>query len=137
MRRLGAVLVLLVGASGLRAQALKPGFDKAEYLELLRLHVRLANPDSLFWAGIPRPRQFKLAYRSPVVVLDNRCGPRSVPSRRSLSAFGAPPRRRKAGWRTSTRPCCPLPASCNYHPRTRLPIGWPPIRRRPCMRAGS
>jgi hypothetical protein len=35
-RLLGVVLVLLIAASGLRAQALKPGFDKAEYLELLR-----------------------------------------------------------------------------------------------------
>ncbi|RZK87807.1 MAG: hypothetical protein EOO62_38630 [Hymenobacter sp.] len=70
-RLLGAVLVLLVSASGLRAQALKPGFDKAEYLELLRLHARMGG-DSLYWAGVPRPRQFTLAYRSPVVGLDNR-----------------------------------------------------------------
>jgi hypothetical protein len=71
-RLLGVVLVLLIAASGLHAQALKPGFDKAEYLELLRLHVRMSNPDSTFWVGIPQPRQFKLAYRSPVVGLDNR-----------------------------------------------------------------
>jgi hypothetical protein len=71
-RLLGTTLVLLASASGLRAQALKPGFDKAEYLKLLRLHVRMSNPDSLFWAGIPQPRQFRLAYRLPVVGLDNR-----------------------------------------------------------------
>lgn len=66
------VLLLLLGGHGLHAQALKPGFDKAEYLELLRLHARMGGSDSLFWAGLPKPRQFTMAYRSPVVGLDNR-----------------------------------------------------------------
>jgi hypothetical protein len=64
--------LLLVGAFRLPAQTLKPGFDRAEYLELLRLHARMGGSDSVYWAGIPRPRQFTLAYRSPVVGLDNR-----------------------------------------------------------------
>ena len=69
---IGGLLFLLAGASGLRAQALKPGFDKTEYLELLRLHARMGGSDSMWWAGIPKPKQFTLAYRSPVVGLDNR-----------------------------------------------------------------
>ncbi|MFD1871450.1 lipase family protein [Hymenobacter bucti] len=69
---LGCVLLLASASSSTRAQALKPGFDKAEYLELLRLHARIGSLDSALWAGIPRPRQFTMAYRSPVVGLDNR-----------------------------------------------------------------
>lgn len=74
MRRFACLFLLLVwpGAPRLRAQALQPGFDKAEYLELLRLHARMGGTDSLWWAGIPRPRAFRLAHRSPVVGLDNR-----------------------------------------------------------------
>ncbi|OGX90107.1 lipase [Hymenobacter coccineus] len=54
------------------AQALQPGFDKAEYLELLRLHARMGGPDSMWWVGIPKPQRFALAYRSPTSPLDNR-----------------------------------------------------------------
>ena len=72
LRGVGAGLFLLLATTGLRAQALRPGFDKAEYLELLRLHARMGGLDSMWWAGIPRPQQFKMVYRSPVVGLDNR-----------------------------------------------------------------
>ncbi|WP_310394318.1 lipase family protein [Hymenobacter sp.] len=74
MRRLSLLIVLLVlvGTGYLRAQALKPGFDKAEYLELIRLHARQGGADSVWWAGLPRPRRFTMAYRSPVSPLDNR-----------------------------------------------------------------
>lgn len=65
-------LLLLAGTRHLPAQVLTPGFDKAEYLELLRLHARQGGPDSMWWAGIPRPRRFVLTYRSPVSPLDNR-----------------------------------------------------------------
>lgn len=65
-------LLLLAGARPLAAQELAPGFDKAEYLELLRLHARQGGPDSMWWAGIPRPQRFKLTYRSAVSPLDNR-----------------------------------------------------------------
>ncbi len=72
MRRLACLFLLLAWAGRLPAQVLKPGFDKAEYLELLRLHARMGGADSMWWAGIPRPRAFRLEYRSPVVGLDNR-----------------------------------------------------------------
>ncbi|GAB2473972.1 hypothetical protein GCM10011375_25080 [Hymenobacter qilianensis] len=63
---------MLVGAGSIQAQQLKPGFDKAEYVELqlLRLHARIA--DTTFFGAIPRPAQFRMVYRSPVVGLDNR-----------------------------------------------------------------
>ena len=32
----------------------------------------MGGPDSMWWAGIPAPRRFRLAYRSPMVGLDNR-----------------------------------------------------------------
>ncbi|UOQ99118.1 hypothetical protein MUN81_06395 [Hymenobacter sp. 5317J-9] len=73
MRRLACVLLLLLAGTGhAPAQILQPGFDKAEYLELLRLHARMGGTDSMLWAGIPAPRAFRLTYRSAVVGLDNR-----------------------------------------------------------------
>jgi pimeloyl-ACP methyl ester carboxylesterase len=65
-----ALFCLLVGTGSLQAQQLKPGFDKAEYVELLRLHARIA--DTTFFGAIPRPARFRMVYRSPVVGLDNR-----------------------------------------------------------------
>lgn len=42
-RRLACLFLLLACAGALRlpAQALKPGFDKTKYLELLRPHTRM------------------------------------------------------------------------------------------------
>lgn len=73
MRRIfPLVLLLLLGLpSWLRAQRLRPGFDKAEYLELVRLNAHIAD-DSLFWRGIPAPKRFSRLYRSREVGLDNR-----------------------------------------------------------------
>lgn len=55
------------------AQVLKPGFDKAEYIETLKInqkaHIALNK-----WADskvIPDPQTFKFVYRSPVVAFDN------------------------------------------------------------------
>jgi len=62
----------LLSPASAAAQVLRPGFDKAEYLEMLRLHVRMGGTDSALWAGIPKPKYFRLTYRSPVVGLDNR-----------------------------------------------------------------
>jgi hypothetical protein len=56
------------------AQNLKPGFDKAEYIETLKInqkvHIALnkwAEPSTM-----PEPEQFNFVYRSPVVAFDNR-----------------------------------------------------------------
>lgn len=48
---------------------LKPGFDKQEYVELLKMHVRLYDTTK---NKVPYPLHFKNAYRSPVVGMDNR-----------------------------------------------------------------
>jgi hypothetical protein len=48
---------------------LKPGFDKAEYIELLKVSAR--HGDSAYFNSIPKPDQYEFVYRSPVVGLDN------------------------------------------------------------------
>lgn len=54
-------------------QSLKPGFDKAEYIETLKInqltHIALDK-----WAEsvtVPHPEKYTFAYRSPVVAFDN------------------------------------------------------------------
>ncbi|QRR01680.1 lipase family protein [Dyadobacter sandarakinus] len=58
----------------LQAQTgLKPGFDRAEYVELSRIHVLLY--DTLTFPGkkkLPLPAHFQRVYRSEVIGLDNR-----------------------------------------------------------------
>jgi len=55
------------------AQILQPGFDKAEYLETLKInyktHIALDKwPDA---KAVPDPQAFTFVYRSPVVAFDN------------------------------------------------------------------
>ncbi len=52
------------------AQVLQPGFDREEYAELLKINAR--HGDSAFVKKIPPPQHSVLAYRSPVVGIDNR-----------------------------------------------------------------
>ncbi len=54
------------------AQLLQPGFNKAEYAELLRVSARQF--DSAYWVHfkIAPPADFTMAYRSPVTGLQNR-----------------------------------------------------------------
>ncbi len=63
-------LLILLCTFWLNAQHLQPGFDKEEYLELLRLSARQA--DSSYFLQLPEPEHFVMTYRSPVVGLDNR-----------------------------------------------------------------
>lgn len=49
---------------------LRPGFDKEEYLEVLRMTSRQG--DSTFFRKVEAPRQWEMIYRSPVVGMDNR-----------------------------------------------------------------
>ena len=56
--------------SPLAAQVLQPGFDKAEYLEMLKLSAAFG--DSGYVAAFPQPERYDFVYRSPVVGLDNR-----------------------------------------------------------------
>ncbi|MFD2569784.1 lipase family protein [Spirosoma soli] len=57
-------------STALLGQKLKPGFDKAEYIELLKVSARFG--DSTYINAFPSPQQFKPVYRSPIVGLDNR-----------------------------------------------------------------
>lgn len=51
------------------SQNLKPGFDKEEYIQIMRMTSRFG--DSTFYKNIPAPDGFTRAYRSPVTGLDN------------------------------------------------------------------
>lgn len=64
--------VALLGpfAASVSAQSLQPGFDKAEYIDLLK--VSAAFGDSAYVATFPKPERYEFVYRSPVVGLDNR-----------------------------------------------------------------
>ncbi|PSR53282.1 lipase [Adhaeribacter arboris] len=52
------------------SQVLKPGFDKEEYMELLKIYSRWG--DSTFYAGIAQSENYTRAYGSPTVGLQNR-----------------------------------------------------------------
>ena len=57
----------------LNGQNLKPGFDKAEYIEMVEI-AQKAHIDLDKWSTIttvPDPQKFKFAYRSPVIGLEN------------------------------------------------------------------
>lgn len=70
MKNFSLVCLLLIAAfTGNYAQQLKPGFDKAEYIELLKVSSRFG--DSAYFNSIPKPEKYEFVYRSPVVGLDN------------------------------------------------------------------
>ncbi len=70
------LLTLLAGCLCIQnswAQLLKPGFEKAEYLETLKINQRAHIPLDK-WAdtsAIPPPSDYNFVYRSPVVAFDN------------------------------------------------------------------
>ncbi|MBE9601272.1 lipase family protein [Pedobacter sp. MC2016-24] len=63
------ILLLLAFSSPTFAQYLKPGFDKQEYIELMKISARFG--DTSYSKKIPAPADYDFAYRSPVVGLDN------------------------------------------------------------------
>lgn len=62
-------IFFLASPSFCQSIKLKPGFDKKEYVELLKVTAKLA--DSLYNINLPQPTKFKKAYHSPVMALDN------------------------------------------------------------------
>ncbi len=63
-----AVMMLLTVAAN--AQRLQPGFDKAEYEELMKVSARsTVNPK--YYDSLPAPEHFKMIYQSKVIGLDN------------------------------------------------------------------
>ncbi|GAB3961131.1 hypothetical protein GCM10028805_60110 [Spirosoma harenae] len=64
------VFFLVILPSILFGQALKPGFNKAEYIELLKVSARFG--DSTYVSAFPSPQRFKPIYRSAIIGLENR-----------------------------------------------------------------
>lgn len=63
------LLLLISIAQTTFAQKLKPGFDKDEYTEFLRITV--AQFDTVYQAKFERPKNYKMVYRSAVIGMDN------------------------------------------------------------------
>ncbi|MBC7923889.1 MAG: lipase family protein [Ferruginibacter sp.] len=68
--QLAGILLLMGPIHPGHCQALQPGFDKLEYVELLKAYSRWG--DSAFYRGIPESKKYRPAYRSPVTGLENR-----------------------------------------------------------------
>lgn len=68
-RKFFCLAVLLAWSSDVFSQQLKPGFDKKEYLDLLKISAQFG--DSSYRAAISVPADYQLAYRSPVMGLEN------------------------------------------------------------------
>jgi len=62
-----ALVVLLSLPVG--AQPLRPGFEKSEYTELIKINFRFV--DSVRYEEFPAPERFTHAYRSPILGIDN------------------------------------------------------------------
>jgi hypothetical protein len=69
---LAFVLTIGIFTNSLLAQkqGIEPGFDKAEFLELLKISSRQG--DSLYNPDLPAPQKFEKIYRSKSIGLDNR-----------------------------------------------------------------
>ena len=52
------------------AQKLHPGFDKAEYIELMKLNARTTAAPA-YYNTIPEPQHFRMLYQSHIMGLDN------------------------------------------------------------------
>jgi pimeloyl-ACP methyl ester carboxylesterase len=63
------LIFLLLICIGGQAQVLKPGFDRDEYIGLMKLSAQFG--DSSYTATMPPPREYHFLYRSPVVGLVN------------------------------------------------------------------
>jgi hypothetical protein len=64
------LIQLIVVESFAQTTKLNPGFDKEEFLELLKVSSRQG--DSLYNPDLPAPEKFQKIYRSPEMGLDNR-----------------------------------------------------------------
>jgi Lipase (class 3) len=63
------LLITILYSTIVSAQHLKPGFDKTECIELLKMGASFG--DSIYQSKIPVPEAFKMIYRSPIVGMDN------------------------------------------------------------------
>lgn len=70
MRSFQILIVALISSQSILCQKLNPGYDPAEYFELLKISSQQG--DSLYNPDLPFPEKHKRTYRSPVMGLDNR-----------------------------------------------------------------
>ncbi|MES2847651.1 MAG: lipase family protein [Bacteroidota bacterium] len=63
-------IVLQFFAITVSAQKLKPGFDKAEYAELMRVSI-MSSANPAYIDSMPHPEHFKMLYQSAPVGMDN------------------------------------------------------------------
>jgi heat shock protein HslJ len=64
------LLVTVLLALNARAQHLKPGFDKSEFIELLKIGAR-TTADSSYYNSFAAPENYKMIYQSAPIGLDN------------------------------------------------------------------
>ena len=64
------VLCIILFSKETNAQHLKPGFDKSEFIEMLRIGAR-TTVDSTYFNSFPTPAHYKMIYQSSQVGLDN------------------------------------------------------------------
>src|SRR6185437_6927582 len=63
-------LCIILFSKETNAQHLKPGFDKSEFIEMLKIGAR-TTADSAYYNSFPSPAHYKMIYQSPQVGLDN------------------------------------------------------------------
>jgi hypothetical protein len=68
-KRYFLIPLILLFSSHIFAQHLKPGFDKQEYTEMMKISAKFG--DTNYVKKMPAPTSYDFAYRSPVVGLDN------------------------------------------------------------------
>ncbi len=64
------LLVTVLLALNAGAQHLKPGFDKSEFIELLKIGAR-TTADSSYYNSFAAPENYKMIYQSAPIGLDN------------------------------------------------------------------
>jgi hypothetical protein len=64
------IFLFLYFVSGYSYAQLKPGYDKYEAMELLKVNFRFA--DTTFWDSMPSPERFEFKYRSETLGFDNK-----------------------------------------------------------------
>lgn len=69
-RKMMGLPCCLIFLSHLQAQELKPGFDKEEYVALMKVSAQFG--DTGYASGFAPPEGYRLLYRSPVMGLENR-----------------------------------------------------------------
>src|ERR1700744_4107784 len=68
-KRIAVIIICVFLSAFAKSQNLKPGFDKAEFIELLKLTAKHTDPNH--FSDVPYPDKFKLVYRSGNIGLDN------------------------------------------------------------------